>query len=84
MEGIKRKLVGFEMTGRGIPRHDYIIKDASGNNIGRVTSGTQAPTLGKAIGMGYVKLEDAALDSEIFIEIRNNAVKARIVKMPFA
>ena len=83
-EGIKRKLVGFEMIDRGIPRHDYIIKDATGNNIGKVTSGTQSPSLGKAIGMGYIDIKDAALDNEIFIEIRNNPIKAKIVKMPFS
>jgi aminomethyltransferase len=83
-EGIKRKLVGFEMIERGIPRHDYIIKDADGNNIGKVTSGTQSPSLSKAIGMGYVDCNHAALDNEIFIDIRNNRVKARIVKMPFS
>ena len=83
-EGIKRKLVGFEMIDRGIPRHDYIIKDADGNTIGKVTSGTQSPSLGKAIGMGYVAIDNAGLDNEIFIEIRNNPVKAKIVKMPFS
>jgi aminomethyltransferase len=83
-EGIDKKLVGFEMIDRGIPRHDYIIKDAQENNIGRVTSGTQAPSLGKAIGMGYVSIKHASLDSEIFINIRNNPVKAKVVKMPFA
>ena len=83
-EGIKRKLVGFEMIERGIPRHDYIIKDAAGNSIGKVTSGTQSPSLGKAIGMGYVDINDAALDNEIFIDIRNNPIKAKIVKMPFS
>ena len=83
-EGVKRKLVGFEMIDRGIPRHDYIIKDATGNNIGKVTSGTQSPSLGKAIGMGYIDIKDAALDNEIFIEIRNNPIKAKIVKMPFS
>ena len=72
------------MIERGIPRHDYVIKDADGNNIGHVTSGTQAPSLSKAIGMGYVDIKHATLDSEIFIDIRNNAVKARIVKIPFA
>jgi len=82
--GIKRKLTGLEMVGRGIPRHDYFIKDADGNVIGRVTSGTQAPSLGKAIGMGFINIDHAALDSEIFIDIRNNAVRARVVKMPFA
>ena len=82
--GIQRKLVGFEMIERGIPRHDYIIKDAAGNSIGKVTSGTQAPSLGKGIGLGYVAIEHAATDSEIFIEIRNNPVKARVVKFPFS
>jgi aminomethyltransferase len=82
-EGIKRKLVGFEMIDRGIPRHDYAIVDATGNVTGKVTSGTQSPTLGKAIGMGYVAMQEAALDNEIFILIRNNPVKAKIVKMPF-
>jgi len=82
--GIKRKLVGFEMIDRGIPRHDYVIKDASGNTIGKVTSGTQAPSLNKAVGLGYVAIEHAALDSEIFIDIRNTLVKAKVVKVPFA
>lgn len=81
--GVSRKLVGFEMVERGIPRHDYEIVDADGNNIGIVTSGTQAPSLGKAIGMGYVKTEFSAVDSEIFILIRDKKVKAKVVKMPF-
>ncbi|MBA4197036.1 MAG: glycine cleavage system protein T [Chitinophaga sp.] len=82
-DGVKRKLVGFEMIERGIPRHDYIIKDAAGNTIGKVTSGTQAPSLNKAIGMGYVTVENAAIDSEIFIDIRNTLVKAKVAKIPF-
>jgi len=82
-EGVKRKLVGFEMIDRGIPRHDYLIKDAAGNTIGKVTSGTQAPSLGKAVGLGYVATEHASPDSEIFIDIRNTAVKAKVVKAPF-
>jgi len=82
--GVKRKLVGFEMIERGIPRHDYIIKDAQGNNIGKVTSGTQAPSLGKAIGLGYVTIPNAAIDAEIFIDIRNTPVKAKVVKFPFS
>ena len=82
--GVTRKLVGFEMIDRGIPRHDYLIKDAAGNTIGKVTSGTQAPSLGKAIGLGYVAIAHAALDSEIFIDIRNTLVKAKVVKAPFA
>ncbi len=82
--GITRKLVGFEMIDRGIPRHDYAIKDAAGNTIGKVTSGTQAPSLNKAIGLGYVAIDHAAVDAEIYIDIRNNLVKARVVKVPFA
>lgn len=82
-EGIKRKLVGFEMIERGIPRHHYLIKDAQGNEIGKVTSGTQAPSLNKAIGLAYINIEQASLDSEIFIDIRNNPVKAKITKTPF-
>ena len=82
-EGVKRKLVGFEMIDRGIPRHDYLIKDAAGNTIGKVCSGTQSPSLGKAIGLGYVAIEHAHIDIEIFIEIRNNLVKAKIAKTPF-
>ena len=82
--GVTRKLVGFEMIDRGIPRHDYLIKDEAGNTIGKVTSGTQAPSLGKAIGLGYVAAGYAGLDNEIFIDIRNTLVKAKIVKAPFA
>ncbi|MFY7743054.1 MAG: glycine cleavage system aminomethyltransferase GcvT [Flavobacterium sp.] len=82
-EGVSKKLVGFELLERGIPRHDYEIVDANGNNIGIVTSGTMAPTVGKGIGMGYVKTEHAAVDSEIYIQIRNNKVLAKVVKMPF-
>jgi aminomethyltransferase len=82
-EGIRRKLVGFEMIERGIPRHDYLIKDAEGKEIGKVTSGTQSPSLNKAIGLGYVTLDNAGLDTEIFIDVRNNPVKAKVVKFPF-
>ncbi|WP_300665125.1 glycine cleavage system aminomethyltransferase GcvT [Fluviicola sp.] len=81
--GVSRKLVGFEMIERGIPRHDYRILDANGNEIGKVTSGTQGPSVKKAIGMGYVKTEFAAPDSEIFIEIRDKGIQAKVVKMPF-
>ncbi|MBG9376191.1 glycine cleavage system aminomethyltransferase GcvT [Panacibacter sp. DH6] len=83
-EGVKRRLVGFEMVERGIPRHHYQIVDKDNNVIGYVTSGTQAPSLGKAVGLGYVTTEHAMLDSEIFIAIRNNPVKAKVVKFPFA
>lgn len=82
-DGLKRKLVGFEMVDRGIPRHDYEIADANGNAIGKVTSGTQSPSLGKAIGMGYVTTENAKLDNDIFIRIRDNNVKAKVTKLPF-
>ena len=83
-DGLKRRLVGFEMIDRGIPRHDYPIVDADGNNIGRVTSGTQSPSLQKAIGMGYVDVAFAKEGTEIFISIRDNKIKAKIVKPPFA
>jgi len=82
-EGIKRKLVGFEMVDKGIPRHHYVIKDANGNKIGYVTSGTQSPVLQKAIGMGYVDMAHSALDSDIFIEVRDKLLKAKVVKFPF-
>jgi aminomethyltransferase len=82
-QGVSRKLVGFEMIDRGIPRHDYPIADAGGNIIGKVTSGTQSPTLNKAIGMGYVKTEFSKADSEIFVIIRDKPIKAKVVKIPF-
>ena len=71
------------MLDKGIARHDYEIKDADGNVIGKVTSGTQSPTLGKAIGMGYVDTKFAAANSEIYISVRNSLIKAKVVKMPF-
>jgi aminomethyltransferase len=82
-EGVKKKLVGIEMIDRGIPRHDYEINDAAGNVIGKVTSGTQSPSLKKAIGMGYVNTEFAKDGTEIFIKIRDNQVKAKVAKPPF-
>jgi aminomethyltransferase len=81
--GVARKLVGFEMVDRGIPRHDYEICDANGTVVGIVTSGTQSPSLGIAIGMGYVPTALTTPDSEIFIRIRNKDIKAKVVKMPF-
>lgn len=81
--GVSKKLVGFEMIDRGIPRQHYNIKDAAGNIIGEVTSGTQSPTLGKAIGMGYVSTEYSKPGSEIFIDIRDKALKATVCKIPF-
>ncbi|ASZ10232.1 glycine cleavage system aminomethyltransferase GcvT [Chitinophaga pendula] len=82
-DGVKQKLVGFEMVDKGIPRHDYEIKDAQGNVIGRVTSGTQSPSLQKAIGLGYVQTPFAALDTEIYIAVRDKQLKAKVVKVPF-
>ncbi len=81
--GVAKKLIGFEMIDRGIPRHDYEIVDADGNIIGKVTSGTQSPSLQKAIGLGYVKTEFAKAGDEIFIKIRDNKIKAQVVKFPF-
>ncbi|MEN5086700.1 MULTISPECIES: glycine cleavage system aminomethyltransferase GcvT [Sphingobacterium] len=81
--GIKKKLVGFEMIDRGIARHDYEIVDAEGNKIGRVTSGTQSPTLKKSIGLGYVDNAFAKEGTEIFVSIRNQSIKAKVVKPPF-
>jgi aminomethyltransferase len=83
LNGVTTKLVGFEMIDRGIPRHDYEIADANGNIIGKVTSGTQSPTLNKAIGMGYVNTEFSKPESEIFILIREKAIKAKVCKLPF-
>jgi aminomethyltransferase len=83
-EGIKRKLVGFEMVDKGIPRHNYRLQNAAGEDIGYVTSGTQAPSLGKAIGMGYLRKDFSTEGSEVFVMIRDKAVKAQVVKMPFA
>ena len=82
-KGLSKKLVGFEMIDRGIPRHDYIITDANGNTIGKVTSGTQSPSLQKAIGLGYVSTAFAKPGSEIFIRIRDKAIKAQVTKIPF-
>jgi aminomethyltransferase len=81
--GVSRKLVAFEMIDRGIPRHDYEIGDANGNVVGVVTSGTQSPSLEKAIGLGYVPTAMTALGTEIFILIRGKALKAVVVSLPF-
>jgi aminomethyltransferase len=83
-EVITRKLVGFEMVDKGIPRHGYEIGAEHGENLGVVTSGTQAPSLSKAIGLGYVKKEYASIDSKIYIKIRDKNVEAKVVKFPFA
>ena len=81
--GVSRKLIGFELIDRGVPRHDYLIVNAEGEEIGKVTSGTMSPSLNKAIGLGYVKKEYAAVDGEIFIQVRNKNLKAKVVKPPF-
>lgn len=81
--GVTRKLVAFELTERGIPRHDYEIVDKDGNVIGIVTSGTMSPSLNKGIGLGYVPTAFSAVDSEIAIRIRKNDVAAKVVKLPF-
>ncbi|MFO0320963.1 MAG: glycine cleavage system aminomethyltransferase GcvT [Bacteroidota bacterium] len=83
LEGVSKKLVGFEMVDRGIPRHDYQVVDANGNIIGKVTSGTQSPSLNIAIGLAYVNKEFAKVDSEIFIVIRDKPIKAKVSKIPF-
>ncbi|HMR83094.1 MAG TPA: glycine cleavage system aminomethyltransferase GcvT [Niabella sp.] len=82
-DGVQRRLVGFELTDKGIPRHGYEIVDDTGNNIGVVTSGTQSPTLGKAIGLGYVQTGKAGIGSLIFIKVRDKQLAATVVKMPF-
>ncbi len=82
-KGLNRKLVGFTMLDRGIPRQGYRIVDLKGNAIGEVRSGTQSPSLGKAIGMGYVQMEYTQLESQIFIEIRGKLLEAKVVKVPF-
>lgn len=81
--GVSRKLIGFEMVDKGIPRHDYKIVDANNNEIGVVTSGTQAPSLSKAIGMAYVNKDYSTEGAEIFVQVRDKALKAVVVKIPF-
>jgi len=83
-KGVEKKLVGFEMLEKGIPRHAYEIKDFSGTTIGHVTSGTQSPSLGKAIGMGYVRIAYASLDQDIYIKVRDKLLHARVSKIPFS
>ncbi|MBK9381292.1 MAG: glycine cleavage system aminomethyltransferase GcvT [Chitinophagaceae bacterium] len=83
-EGVAKKLVGFEMVEKGIPRHGYEIKDDTGSTIGHVTSGTQSPSLGKAIGMGYVLPGFSAIGSQIFIKVRDKLLQAKVTKIPFS
>lgn len=82
-EGVSRKLVGFELIERGIPRKDYPITDQNGNAIGIVTSGTMSPSLAKGIGLGYVPVQSSKAGTEIFVQIRNKLVPAKISKLPF-
>ena len=82
-EGISRRLIGFELLERGIPRKDYEIADEEGNIIGKVTSGTQSPSLQKAIGMGYLQNAFTKVDTEIYIKVRKKLLKAKVVKLPF-
>lgn len=81
-EGLVRKLIGFEMIDRGIPRQHYEIVDEQGEVIGEVTSGTMSPMMKIGIGMGYVLTKFSKPDTEIFINIRNKNLKAKVVKMP--
>jgi aminomethyltransferase len=82
-EGRKRKLIAFELDQRGVPRHGYDIVDENGKIIGIVTSGTMSPSLEKGIGMGYIPTEMAKTGEKIFIQIRNKAIPATLVKLPF-
>lgn len=82
-EGITKKLVGIEMVEKGIPRHDYEIKDHIGATIGRITSGTQSPSLGKAIAMGYVNTVFSPIGQQVYIKVRDKLLIAKVVKMPF-
>lgn len=81
-KGVDKKLVGFKMIDKGIPRHDYPINDSSGKSIGIVTSGTMSPVLGIGIGLGYVATANANPGSEIFIEVRGKNLKAEVHKLP--
>ena len=81
--GTERKLVGFKMIDRGIPRHEYTLADLGGNPIGSVTSGTMSPCLKVGIGLGYVKSEFAAVGTQIAVVIRDRLIKAEVVKYPF-
>ena len=80
--GVTRKLVGFTMEDRGIPRHDYVLEDENGNIIGKVTSGSQSPVLGIGIGMGYVDKEFSAPGTAIYVAVRKRKLKAIVKKLP--
>ncbi len=81
-EGVKKKLIGFKMIDKGIPRHDYVLKDVAGNAIGKVTSGTQSPLMSIGIGLGYVATEFSAPGSEIYVDVRGKALKAEVSRLP--
>jgi aminomethyltransferase len=83
LTGVSKKLVAFEMIDRGIPRGHYAITNEAKDVIGEVTSGTQSPSLNKAIGMGYVSVAYSKLETEIFINVRDKQLKAKVVKLPF-
>ena len=82
-QGVKRKLVGFLMKERAIPRKGYIIYSKEGKEIGNVTSGTMSPMLNQGIGMGYVKKEYSSKETDILVGIRNKKIPAQVVKPPF-
>ena len=83
VDGVHQKLVGLEMVEKGIPRHDYEIKDHMSATIGRVTSGTQSPSLGKAIALGYVNSNFAPIDTQVYVKVRDKLLVAKVVKVPF-
>jgi len=82
-KGVSRKLTGFKMIDKGIPRHDYLIKNEAGETIGKVTSGTMSPMLNTGIGLGYVAVAHATPGVEIFIDVRGRLLKAQVTKLPF-
>ena len=82
-EGVSRRLVGLEIINRGIARKDYVVVDNDGKEIGMVTSGTMSPTLKKAIAIAYVKTEFSKIGTEVFVQVRNKQLKAKVVSMPF-
>ena len=81
-DGVTKKLVGFKMSEKGIPRHDYTVKDTAGNVIGKVTSGTMSPMLGIGVGLAYVTTPNATVGTEIAIDVRGKALKAQVSKLP--
>lgn len=82
-KGIQKKLVGLETLEKGIPRHGYEIKNEEGETIGTITSGTQSPTLQKPVALGYIDINYAKIDTQVFIKIRNKLLASKVVKVPF-